>query len=149
MSKNVGSILYIDVKNPLMLAVYFTSMQKNVASRLYIVAQNVGSILYMSQALLRISSILSKVWWRESTLWSVKTCPADHRGRFSVFALTLIVTPPTLQNHLALASEGYLNNQCFGRRSRNAAVGGEGREKHNPEVCNGDSNSGRCRRTQT
>ena len=84
-------------------------------------------------------------------LWSVKACPADHPGRFSVFALLLIVTPPNLQNHLALASEGYLNNQCFGSSSRNVAVGGEVREKHNPEmsVCNGDSTSGRCRRTQT
>ena len=84
-------------------------------------------------------------------LWSVKACPADHPGRFSVFALLLIVTPPNLQNHLTLASEGYLNNQCFGSSSRNVAVGGEVREKHNPEmsVCNGDSTSGRCRRTQT
>ena len=85
------------------------------------------------------------------TLVGFKACPADHRGWFSVFALTLVVTPPNLQNHLALASEGYLNNQCFGSSSRNVAVGGEGREKHNPEmsVCNGDSTSGRCRRTQT
>ena len=81
-------------------------------------------------------------------LWSVKACPADHRGWFLVFALPLIVTPPNLQNHLALASEGYLNNQCFGSSSRNVGVGGEGREKHNPEmsVCNGDSTSSRCRR---
>ena len=87
----------------------------------------------------------------ENELWSVKACPADHPGRFSVFALPLIVTPPNLQNHLTLASEGYLNNQCFGSSSRNVAVGGEVREKHNPEmsVCNGDSTSGRCRRTQT
>ena len=84
-------------------------------------------------------------------LWSVKACPADHPGRFSVFARLLIVTPPNLQNHLTLASEGYLNNQCFGSSSRNVAVGGEVREKHNPEmsVCNGDATSGRCRRTQT
>ena len=73
------------------------------------------------------------------------------RGGFRVFALLLIVTPPNLQNHLTLASEGYLNNQCFGSSSRNVAVGGEVREKYNPEmsVCNGDSTSGRCRRTQT
>ena len=87
---------------------------------------------------------------RKVELWSVKACPADHPGRFSVFALLLIVTPPNLQNHLTLASEGYLNNQCFGSSSRNVAVGGEVSEKHNPEmsVCNGDSTSGRCRRTQ-
>ena len=62
-------------------------------------------------------------------------------GWFSVFALPLNVTPPNLQNHLALGSEGYLSNQCFGSSSRNVAVGGERREKHNPEmsVCNGDS----------
>ena len=85
----------------------------------------------------------------QQALWSVKACPADHPGRFSVFALPLIVTPPNLQNHLTLASEGYLNNQCFGSSSRNVAVGGEVREKHNQEmsVCNGDSTSGRCRRT--
>ena len=48
------------------------------------------------------------------------------------FALPLIVTPPNLQNHLALASEGYLNNQCFGSSSRNVAVGGEGARKTQP-----------------
>ena len=56
----------------------------------------------------------------------LKACSADHPGRFSVFALLLIVTPPNLQNHLTLASEGYLNNRCFGSSSRNVAVGGEG-----------------------
>ena len=67
------------------------------------------------------------------------------------FRTSTVLMPPNLQNHLALASEGYLNNQCFGSSSQNVAVGGEGREKHNLEilVCNGDSTSGRCRRTQT
>ena len=53
--------------------------------------------------------------------------PADHWGRFSGFALPHIAAPPNLQIHLALASEGYLNNQSgFDSNSRNVAVEGRG-----------------------
>ena len=90
----------------------------------------------------------------QRTKWplrSVKACPGDDSGWFSVFALPHIGAPPNLQNHLILTSESDLNYQGVDWSSLNSPVGGKGRQKDIPgkPVSNRDSTSSRCTDNQT